>query len=452
MKINSIFIKNALYICTMEEKGILSNSSVFIKNNEIVAIGNNLTKYEKEADKVINAENMIILPGFINTHHHFFQTLTRAVPEVQNAKLFDWLTFLYNIWAKITPEMFFSACQTAMCELILSGCTTSLDHFYLFPYNNNSLFELECQAAREIGMRLHICRGSMSLSKADGGLPPECVVQDEDTILAHTQEVIEKFHETSNHPLIQVVVAPCSPFSVTKSLMEKSMELAEKYNVMCHTHLAETKDEIKYCKEKFKMSPLEYMENLNWLNNRVSFAHSIYLSDEDLNKIANVDAKIAHCPTSNMRLASGIARIREMLDRDIKVGLGVDGSASNDSSNMFMELRQALLLQRIKYGESGLTGLEALKMATVSGADVLGRKDIGKIKEGYTADIIGVDINKIQYAGATDKISALIFCGTYKVDLSIINGKLIIEDGKFVELNLNKIIENQKKASQELLK
>ncbi|HZY45328.1 MAG TPA: 8-oxoguanine deaminase, partial [Anaerolineae bacterium] len=357
---------------------------------------------------------------------------------------------LYPIWARMNAKAVYTSALTGMAELILSGCTTSSDHLYLFP--NGSKLDDEIRAAQEIGLRFHAARGSMSLGESKGGLPPDSVVEDEKSILKDCVRVIEQYHDSKPGAMLRIVVAPCSPFSVTENLMRESASLARQYNVQLHTHLAETFDEDDFCKQMFGVLPVEYAERVNWLGDDVWYAHSVHVREQDIDRMAQTQTGAAHCPSSNMRLASGIAPIRSMIDHGVPVGLGVDGSASNDGSHMLNEARQAMLLQRVNGNPSGLTGLEALELATLGGAKVLGRDDIGSIEVGKCADFIGFGLDRLEYAGAQhDPQAALIFCAPQCVELSVINGKIVVEDGELRTIDIGKVIENHNKISRKLI-
>jgi cytosine/adenosine deaminase-related metal-dependent hydrolase len=348
--------KNISYLTTFDDKNSEhENINILVENNIIKKISHE--NMDKDADEIINCQNYLIMPGFVNTHHHFYQTLTRNVKEVQNAKLFKWLVFLYEKWKHIDDEAVYISGLTAMYEMLKTGVTTSTDHLYLYPFNNSKIFDSEIEAAQKVGMRFHPTRGSMSLSKKDGGLPPDSVVQTDEKIIEESIRVIKTYHNPSKYSMLRIALAPCSPFSVTKNIMLKTVELAEEYDVLIHTHLAETKDEDKFCLEKFGKRPVDYMEELGWLNPKVWFAHLVCLTDEDIEKLVKNDVGMAHCPSSNMRLGSGIAPLYKMKDK-MRVGIAVDGSASNDTNNMIYEIRNALLLQRVKYGADAITSRE----------------------------------------------------------------------------------------------
>ena len=396
------------------------------------------THCRDQADEYLDLTDHLVLPGLINTHHHFYQTLTRAVPAAQDANLFNWLKTLYPIWGRMTsPEIQIST-KTALAELALSGCTAASDHLYLFP--NGSSLDDEIQAAGEMGMRLHASRGSMSLGESDGGLPPDHVVQPETEILKDSQRLIETYHDPNPGSVVQIVLAPCSPFSVTADLMRESAALAREYGVRLHTHLAETEDEESFCVEAFGHRPVAYMETLNWVGPDVWFAHSVHVNDQEMDLYAHTGCGVAHCPSSNMRLASGIAPVLKMVGAGVKVGLGVDGSASNDSSSLLAEMRQAMLLARLDAGLRGaslslddapplMTARQAIELATRGSASVLGRNDLGSLEPGKCADFFAVDLNRLEYTGALhDPVAAVAFCAPLQVDYTVVGGKYVVKD------------------------
>ncbi len=457
----TMLIKNAHIIVTMnawDEQ--LNSGAIFIRDGFIEAIGPADT-LPQEADQVVDLQDHIILPGLINTHHHFYQTLTRALPAAQDTNLFNWLKTLYPIWARMTADDIFTSTQTALAELALSGCTTASDHLYLFP--NGSRLDDEIEAAAQIGLRLHASRGSMSLGESQGGLPPDSVVDSEETILKDCQRLIEKYHDAKPGSKTQIVLAPCSPFSVTGELMRQSAKLARQYNVHLHTHLAETQDEEAFCLQMFGYKPVAYMQQVDWIGDDVWFAHSVHVNPEEIELYAHNGCGVAHCPSSNMRLASGIAPILTMLRAGVKVGLGVDGSASNDSSHMLAEARQALMLSRVKSGLEGaslsgedapplMTATQALSLATRGGAAVLGRSDIGSLEVGKCADLIAIDLNRLEYTGALDDpLAATVFCTPVNVDYNIVGGEIIVEKGKFLPLDIKQQVIKHNRASQKLI-
>ncbi|MES2038099.1 MAG: 8-oxoguanine deaminase [Pseudomonadota bacterium] len=445
----SLLIKNARVVVTMDDtRREISNGAVFIIDNVIVQVGAS-ADLPQTADEVIDATDHVVMPGLINTHHHMYQSLTRVIPAAQNGELFNWLTNLYPIWANLTPEMVQVSTQAAMAELILSGCTTSSDHLYIYP--NGCQLDHSLQAAQEIGMRFHAARGSMSVGQSKGGLPPDRVVEDEACILRDTQRLIETYHDSSRHAMQRIVVAPCSPFSVSRDLMRESAKLARNYGVSLHTHLAENANDIAYSREKFNMTPAEYAEDCGWVGHDVWHAHCVQLDDDGIYMFARTGTGIAHCPCSNMRLASGIAPIRKMLDAGVSVGLGVDGCASNDSGHMLGEVRQAMLLQRVGFGPDAMTARQALEVATLGGAKVLNRDDIGALKPGMSADIVMFNLKQIGYAGAWhDPVAALVFCTPSDVAYSIINGRVVVREGQITSIDLPVVMERHNRLAHQL--
>ena len=377
------------------------------------------------ADEVLDLAGHLVLPGLINAHHHLYQTLTRAVPAAQNADLFHWLQTLYPIWARLTPEGVYISALTGLAELALSGCTTVLDHLYIFP--NGARLDDEIRAAQEIGVRFHASRGSMSLGESQGGLPPDSVVEAEPFILKDSQRLIEQYHDPAHASMLRIVVAPCSPFSVTAALMRESAALARAAGVRLHTHLAETRDEERFCLETFGQRPVAYMDTLGWVGPDVWFAHSVHINQAEIALYAQTGCGVAHCPSSNMRLASGIAPLRQYRAAGVNVGLGVDGSASNDSSHMLAEARQALLLARVQGDPAALTARQALELATLGGAAVLGRDDIGSLAPGKCADFFALDLRRLDYAGAGhDPVAAALFCAPQHAAYTVIQGKMVV--------------------------
>ncbi len=445
----TLLLKNIHTLATLDnQRRELSNVSIYIENNVITAVGNLDAMPFHSADTVIDLSNHIVLPGLINTHHHMYQSLTRVL--AQDNELFDWLKILYPIWANLHGNHIYVSAKLAMAELILSGCTTSSDHLYIFP--NDVKLEDEIRAAEEIGMRFHAARGSMSLGESKGGLPPDSVVEEERAILKDTQRVIETYHDSDRYSMLQVVVAPCSPFSVTVDLMRESADLARAYDVHLHTHLAENSKDIDFSLEMFNQRPGEYAESVGWVGDDVWHAHCVKLDKNEIKQFAHTGTGVCHCPSSNMRLASGIAPIRQMIDQRVKVGLGVDGSASNDAGHLLNEARQAMLLQRVNGNPSGLSAREALELATIGSASVLGRDDIGAIAVGMSADIIAYRLDSVGFAGALhDPIAGLLFGQSPTVDLSIINGKIVVQDGHLLTLDLPVLIEEHNKLSKQLI-
>ncbi len=397
-----------------------------------------------EAATTIDASRCVVVPGFVNTHHHFYQVLTRNLPAVQNAKLFPWLQYLYEVWKNIDEEAVSVSSQAAMGELAKTGCTCTTDHHYLYPRGFAAdLMGLQFEAADRIGMRFSPTRGSMSLSKKDGGLPPDSVVQTEEQILSDSRRVIERYHDPDPLAMRRVVLAPCSPFSVSKELMVETARLARSHGVRLHTHLAETQDEDAYCLRIHGKRPLELMEQWEFIGQDVSYAHGIFFTDEELDLLSQSGTAVCHCPCSNMRLGSGIARVKEMLERGITVSLAVDGSASNDASDFLGEMRQALFLQRIRYGADAITAPQVFTLATAGGAKVLNFSKLGKIEEGWGADLALFDVHKLEYAGAlADPLAALLFVGVdHRTAYTIINGRVVVEQGRLVGVDEDELTE-----------
>ena len=448
---STLLVNRAELVMTMDDDHRrIPNGGLFVRDNVIEQVGPT-GELPAGADRVIDARGMIILPGLVNTHHHFYQTLTRAVPEAQDATLFGWLKTLYPIWAGLTSEAVYTSALVALGELMLSGCTTASDHLYIYP--NDSRIDDEIRAAQDIGVRFQPCRGSMSLGESKGGLPPDSVVEDEDFILKDTQRAIETYHDPEPYAMVRITVAPCSPFSVTPDLMREAAALARSYGVRLHTHLAETLDEERFCLREFGRRPVGYAEDLGWVGDDVWHVHCVHLNQDEVKLFAETGTAVCHCPSSNMRLASGIAPVRAYLDEGVNVGLGVDGSASNDSSHLLAEARMALLLQRVSGNPAGLSAEEALWLATRGGAAVLGRDDIGELSPGKAADFIGLRLDRLDYAGALhDPLAALVFCQPQGVDLSVINGQMVVEDGQLLTVDLGPVIERHNRISRELVR
>lgn len=432
---NNLFIKNAKAVITCDAKDqLLEGVNIYIENGVIKDIGKAVYK----AAEVIDGSDMIVYPGLINTHHHLFQIFTRNLPKVQNMELFPWLLSLYEIWENLDEDTIKYSSLVGMGELLKCGCTTCFDHHYVFPNNaGNNLIDIQFEAAEKLGIRMHSSRGSMSLSKKDGGLPPDTVVQSVEEILADSERLIRKYHNPKPFSMRQIVLAPCSPFSVTGELMKKSAKLARRYGVRLHTHLAETMDEEKFTLKKFGMRPLEYMESLGWLGEDVWYAHGIHFNREELKRLAETKTGVAHCPISNMKLSSGIAKISEMIKLGVSVGLGVDGSASNDGSNLLEEIRVAFLLQRLKYSNDALSGYDILKLATNGGAKILGRNDLGEISIGKAGDLFMIDSTKLELVGSQyDYRSMLGTIGVKgSVDYTIVNGEIVVRHGNLVNID-----------------
>jgi len=472
----TLLIHNAHTIATQDDAATeWQNASVFVRDNRIAFIGPaaDAPAEALQADEIIDARNHLVTPGLVNTHHHMYQSLTRAIPGVQNAELFSWLRGLYPIWSGLTPDMVHTSTQVAMAELLMSGCTTSSDHLYIYP--NGVRLDDSVHAAREIGMRFTATRGSMSVGQSQGGLPPDHVVEKEDFILQDTRRVVEAYHDGQWGAMTQVAVAPCSPFSVSRDLMRLSAEMARSYKVRLHTHLAENDHDLAYSREKFGCTPTQYAQDLGWLGHDVWHAHCVKLDDEGISLFAATRTGVAHCPCSNMRLSSGIAPVRRMLDAGVPVGLGVDGSASNDAAHMVNEARQALLLARVgramqapeertladgsnrtffgcDLGPSEMTARDALRLATRGGAEVLGRQDIGHLSVGMCADLVLFDLNTLSFAGGAvhDPVGALLLCGSPQVAYSVVNGRVVVREGQLATVDLAPLIERHNAMARQL--
>jgi cytosine/adenosine deaminase-related metal-dependent hydrolase len=447
---STLLLKNADLLVTMDaQRRRVVHGGLYARDNAIEQVGATESLPET-ADTVIDARGMIVLPGLVNTHHHLYQTLTRCV--AQDSVLFDWLKTLYPIWARMDPEAVYVSAKVGLAELMLSGCTTSSDHLYVYP--NGSKIDDEIQAATELGIRFTATCGSMSLGESKGGLPPDSCVEDEDAILADSRRAIEQYHQRDRFGMVHIALAPCSPFSVTGDLMRESAALARSYGVRLHTHLAETMDEEAFCIQKFGKPPVAYVESLGWTGEDVWHAHCVCMKDAEIALFARTGTGAAHCPTSNMRLASGIAPVRKMRDAGVRVGLGVDGSASNDSSHLLAEARQAMLLQRmVGPNPCAMGAAEALEIATLGGAAVLGRDDIGALAPGMAADFIGYRLEQLDFAGALhDPLGALVFCTPQKVDLSVIDGKVRVRDRQISGLDLPALVRRHNAVSKRLLR
>ncbi len=443
----SLLIRNIHTLVTMDAQDRqLHGAFIYAENGEIKLVGDRLPRGLRAA-RTVDARDCIAVPGFINTHHHLFQTLTRACSAAANAKLFDWLRTLYPLWSRIDEEAVHVAALVGMAELMLSGCTTTADHHYLFPRGQTKLIDAQIAAARKIGIRFHATRGSMSVGESRGGLPPDCVVQDEDTILADCERVVRRYHDPRPGSMLQVALAPCSPFSVSERLMRDTAEMAERLRVRLHTHLAETHDEEVYCREHFGKRPLEFLESVGWLHSRTWVAHGIFFTMREIKRLGRARVGIAHCPTSNMRLASGVALVLGLQEHGCPVGLGVDGSASNDSSNMLAEVRQALLLHRLGMGADAVTVAAALRMATVEGARCLGRADLGSIEPGKRADIALFDLSDPAYSGAEDAASALVLCAPTTVHTLIVEGRVVVDGRRLQTLVLDRVLQRHRRIA-----
>ena len=469
----TLLVKNAQLVATFDDADPtksreLADASVFIRGKLIEAVGP-AANLPQDADVVINARGHLVMPGMVNTHHHMVQSLTRAIPAVQNAELFGWLRGLYPIWAGLTPEMVHVSTQVAMTELLLSGCTTSSDHLYIYP--NGVRLDDSIEAAAQIGMRFTASRGSMSVGQSQGGLPPDSVVEKEDAILKDTQRLIETWHDASHASMLQIAVAPCSPFSVSRDLMRQSAMLARSYKTRLHTHLAENDHDVAYSREKFNCTPAQYAQDLGWLGADVWHAHCVKLGDEGISLFAASRTGVAHCPCSNMRLASGIAPIRALLNAGVPVGLGVDGSASNDAGHMVNEARQAMLVARLNramqppttdatgqtffgcdLGPAEMTARDALTVATRGGARVLGRTDIGHLAPGMCADLALFDLRTLAFAGGAvhDPLGALMLCASPQAAYTVVNGSVVVREGRLTTLELEPLVERHNQLAVQL--
>ncbi len=446
----TMLVKNADVLVTMDaERREIARGGLYIEDNRIVAVGST-EALPSTADEVLDLTGHIVLPGLINTHHHMYQTLTRALPAAQDAELFGWLRALYPIWARLTPEMIAVSTKTAMAELLLSGCTTTSDHLYIFP--NGCRLDHSIEAALEMGMRFHASRGAMSVGESQGGLPPDSVVEAEDAILKDTQRLIETYHDPSRYAMLRIVVAPCSPFSVSRDLMRESARLARAYGVSLHTHLAENDNDVAYSRAQFGMTPAEYAEDLSWVGADVWHAHCVKLDDAGIALFGRTGTGVAHCPCSNMRLASGIAPVRKMRAQGVPVGLGVDGSASNDAGHLLNEARTAMLLQRVGYGPDAMTARQALELATIGGARVLGRDDIGALAPGMAADFVAFRLDQLAFAGGLhDPVAALVFCAPVNVAYSVINGRVVVREGQLTTVDLGPLLEQHNRLARALV-
>jgi len=462
---STLLAKNATVLVTMNDgREEIPNGGLFIRDNVIEQVGPTAA-LPTTADEIIDLTDHVLLPGLVNTHHHLYQTLTRVM--AQDADLFTWLKTLYPIWANLTDEAIHVSTLVGLAELALSGCTTSSDHLYIFP--NDCTLDSQIRAAQEIGVRFHAARGSMSLGESQGGLPPDRVTEKESFILADSQRLIETYNDNGRHAMLRVVLAPCSPFSVTPALMREAAALARTYGVRLHTHLAETIEEEEFCLATFGHRPVAYVESLGWTGDDVWHAHCVHMSPGEIELFGRSGTGVAHCPSSNMRLASGIAPVVAWREAKVKVGLGVDGSASNDGSHLWAEARQALLLQRVapdRYlseapgGRGGFAGLgssmtarQALELATRGGAAVLGRDDIGYLAPGMSADFVAINLNQLAFAGAWhDPVAAIVLCQPGQVDLAVINGRVVVQDGRLTTVELEPILRRHNQIAQAMIR
>ena len=441
-----ILVQGADTLVTMDDaRREISGGDVRLRDGVIVEVGQNLPTNGAE---VIRAQGCVVTPGLVNTHHHLYQTLTRAVPEGQDALLFGWLQTLYPIWARFGPEEMRVSAMVGLSELALSGCTMSSDHLYLFP--NGSRLDDTIEAASEVGLRFHPTRGAMSIGESDGGLPPDSLVEREADILKDSIRVVDQFHDARDGAMVRVGIAPCSPFSVSRDLMREAALLARDKNVMLHTHLAENDEDIAYSLEKFGCRPGQYAQDLGWTGDDVWHAHCVKLDGQEIELFAKSGTGVAHCPCSNCRLGSGIAPVRQMRDAGVNVALGVDGSASNDAGNLVTETRQTMLLQRVHNGADAMSAREALEIATRGGAAVLGRDDVGQISVGKRGDIAIWDVSGIESAGSWDA-AALLLAGPTKVRDLFVEGRQVVRDGHMVTIDLPRVIERQNALARQLM-
>jgi len=445
----TMLLKNAAALLTMDPRQPLIQGGGLLIRDNVIEVAGPSADLPQQADIVLDASGMVILPGLINTHHHLYQTLTRALPGAQDAELFDWLTRLYPVWGEMDDEAVYHSALIGLAEMALSGCTTSTDHLYIYP--NDSTLDATIRAAADLGIRFHPTRGSMSLGQSAGGLPPDRLVEAEDAILADCQRVIQLHHDPEPYSMLRVGLAPCSPFSVTGDLMREAAALARSFDkVYLHTHVAETQDEERFCLEKFGVRPAEYMRQLGWVGPDVWWAHAVWLDEAEIQMLAETGTGVAHCPSSNMRLGSGIAKIRQMRQSGVKVGIALDGSASNDSNDLLLEARMALLLQRVDQGASAFTVLDALELATLGSAAVIGRDDLGQLAPGKAADFIGVRLDRLELAGGAvhDPIAALLLCTPHGVDLSVINGRVVVRSGRLEGIEIEPLIERHNQLAR----
>ncbi|MGC6517002.1 MAG: 8-oxoguanine deaminase [Candidatus Puniceispirillaceae bacterium] len=448
----TLFLTHFDILATMDDtRREITDGAIIIKDNVISHIGTHeeLKIAGQECDETYNMAGHIVIPGMVNTHHHLFQNLTRVVPEAQNESLFGWLQTLYPIWQNLEPDDFYISAALGLAELALSGCTTSSDHQYIYP--NGTTLENAIEAASDVGMRFTAARGSMSIGETNGGLPPDSLTEKEDDILEECIRLVDQFHDDSRHAMLHIALAPCSPFSVSRELMRDTALLAKDKQVGIHTHLAENQEDIDYSLHMFNQRPGDYAQDLGWTGAHVWHAHCVQLNQEEISLFAKTKTGIAHCPCSNMRLASGIAPIRQMLDTGVQVGLGVDGSSSSDSGNMINEARQAMLLQRVRGGPDAMTARDALYIATRGGADVLNRNDIGQLSVGYSADMAIFSRDCVDFAGTqTDPLAALIFCGPVNPRHVMINGRFVVRDHQLMTLSMENLLSHHDKAARAL--
>jgi 8-oxoguanine deaminase len=445
---STIWLKNPLAL--FDGLTELTSAGIVIQDHKIIEVLNANETPNTPVDQIFDASEYVVLPGLINTHHHFYQTLTRAYPAALNKELFPWLKTLYPVWAGLEPDMLAVATELALTELMMSGCTTAADHHYLFPQGLEYAIDVQVEAAQKVGTRVTLTRGSMSLGTDQGGLPPQSTVQTEPAILDDSERLIREYHQPHEGATVQIALAPCSPFSVTTDLMKESAKLAQTYNVPLHTHLAETLDEEAFCLKRFGLRTVDYLESVGWLHNKTWLAHGIHFNDEEIQRLGQAGVGVCHCPNSNMMLASGICRTLELEQAGSPVGLGVDGSASNDHSNLISEVRQALYLQRLRYGSAQMTHFDAYRLATSGSAKVLGRSDIGRVAVGYQADLALFKLDELRFSGHHDPLAALLLCGAQRAHRVMIAGQWTVVDGLPVHLDLQELMHRHQAAARRL--
>ncbi|HXT02172.1 MAG TPA: 8-oxoguanine deaminase [Elusimicrobiota bacterium] len=447
-----LLIKNALRVATMDDAGTeLKDADVLIRGRVIVSVGKDLSE---DGAQVLDARGCVVIPGMVNTHHHLCQTLTRATPAAQDAKLFDWLVYHYTVWRHLTPEYAALGAQVGLGELLLTGCTTSTDHTYLYPRGLTGLVDAQIEAARSLGIRFHPTRGSMSVGSSKGGLPPDDCTQAEEEILRDGERLVKEYHDNGPYSMTRVGLAPCAPFSVSPELMKETAAQARRWGVRMHTHLCETLDEEAYCLEKYKLRPIDFIESLGWMDSNVWLAHMVHVNDQEIARLAKAKVGVAHCPSSNFRLGSGVPPVRKYLDAGVPVGLAVDGSASNDTSDMLGEARQMMLSHRVKSGVASMPARDVLRAATRGGAAVVGRDDIGRIAAGKAADLAIFDVRGLDYAGsAGDPVASLLFCGaSHRTKWTIVNGHVVVEDGRLKNVDEADVARRANAACLDLLR
>lgn len=447
---DTIWIKNPQAIYTGNQ--LDARGGIVVQGNTIIELVGLNQGPSIKVDYCVNASRHVVTPGLINTHHHFYQTLTRAYPGALNKELFHWLKSLYPVWANLDEEMMSVATELALVELMMSGCTTASDHHYLLPTGLEHAIDLQVEAAGQLGVRAIFTRGSMSLGEDDGGLPPRHTIQTEQTIIDDSQRLIREYHQRGDGAMTQIALAPCSPFSVTTDLMKETATISKQENVMMHTHLCETIDEENFCLEKFGLRPVDYLEDVGWLNNRTWLAHGIHFNSEEIARLGQAKVGISHCPTSNMMLASGICKNKELEEAGVNVGLGVDGSASNDGSNMIGEVRMAMYLQRLKYGSEQVSHFDALRWATSGSAAAMGRSDIGTLNVGKQADIAMFKLDDIRFSGSHDPLAALLLCGAQQADRVMIAGQWRVAQGRVIGVDMEELIRRHGRAARKLAK